>query len=198
MHNTIIAFSIQGEAVYCQDTGTVQVLGCCDLFGNEGGDWVGCVAGQNGQNGNISEDPLFCDAENGDFTLHSDSPCLGENNPECGTMGAKGSGCGPSSDAPELDVAPSRIALRSIHPNPGFSAFTVAFDLPKMQEVDLSVFDVSGRRVRRLVQGSHPAGRHEVAWLGTDEMGHQAARGIYFVSMKTGDFEETRKLTVVK
>jgi formylglycine-generating enzyme required for sulfatase activity len=197
VHNTIIASGIQGEAIYCQDGGSVDVV-CCDLFDNEGGDWVGCVAGQNGHNGNISEDPLFCDAENGDFTLHSDSPCDVMNNMECGQIGAWGVGCGPSSDAPELDATPARIALRSIHPNPGFSAFTVAFDLPKTQEVVISVFDVAGRRVKRLVQGSHHAGRHEVAWLGTDEMGHQAARGIYFVSMKTGDFEETRKLTVVK
>ncbi|MBN2171331.1 MAG: right-handed parallel beta-helix repeat-containing protein, partial [Candidatus Krumholzibacteriota bacterium] len=65
--NTIIAFGLQSEAVYCDDATADPVLVCCDLYGNAGGDWVGCIAGQAGLNGNLSMDPLFCDAAGGDF-----------------------------------------------------------------------------------------------------------------------------------
>ncbi len=92
----IIAFSQQGEAVYCYDAESDPILMCCDVYGNAGGDWVGCIADQYGINGNISEDPLFCGDLNPDepYTLHADSPCAPENNPECGLIGAWGAGCG--------------------------------------------------------------------------------------------------------
>jgi len=72
------------------------VLTCCDLHGNAGGDWVWGIGDQFGLNGNIREDPLFCDPENGDFTLDCNSPCAAENSPECGQIGAWPVGCGPT------------------------------------------------------------------------------------------------------
>jgi hypothetical protein len=50
--------------------------------------------------GDVVADPLFCDPENGDFTLSSQSPCLPGNHPDgvdCGLIGAFGQGCGPVS-----------------------------------------------------------------------------------------------------
>ncbi|MEE8573257.1 MAG: right-handed parallel beta-helix repeat-containing protein [Gemmatimonadota bacterium] len=94
--NCIIAFSQRGEAVCCgEGAASTPTLSCCDLYGNVGGDWVGCIADQNGANDNFSEDPLFCGEDNPDepLTLHSDSPCAGENNPACGLVGAWGVGC---------------------------------------------------------------------------------------------------------
>jgi hypothetical protein len=91
--NCILAFSTDGEAITCETT--QMNLTCCDLYGNADGDWVGCIADQYGVNGNISEDPLFCNPENGDLTLQSDSPCAAENNPVCGQIGAWPIGCDP-------------------------------------------------------------------------------------------------------
>jgi hypothetical protein len=89
----IIAFSTQGEAVCCSVTS--PSLACCDVYGNAGGDWVGCIADQYGVNGNFSDDPLFCDMLSGDFTLCANSRCLPENN-DCNVLiGAHGEGCGP-------------------------------------------------------------------------------------------------------
>ena len=94
--NCIIAFSQPGRAVYCEDATSSPALTCCDVYGNAGGDWVGCIADQYGVNGNFSEDPLFCGDLNPDepYTLHSDSPCAPEDNPECGLIGAWGVACG--------------------------------------------------------------------------------------------------------
>jgi len=90
--NSIIAFSTQGEALYCAYASTLQ-LTCCDIFGNAGGDWVGCIAGFAGTGANFSENPLFCNALNPacPYCLQDGSPCV--NRPGCGLVGALGVGC---------------------------------------------------------------------------------------------------------
>jgi hypothetical protein len=93
LENTIIAYSTQGEAVHCFDEyGQSQpALICCDVYGNAGGDWVGCIAGQLGVDGNISECPEFCDRFNDNFYLSESSPCvIGYG---CGQIGVYGVGC---------------------------------------------------------------------------------------------------------
>lgn len=94
IENTIISQSLQGEAVTCWDSDAT--LTCCDIYGNAGGDWIGCLAGQYGVNGNICDDPLFCWDEHPDapYTLHENSPCAPEHNPACGLIGAWNVGCG--------------------------------------------------------------------------------------------------------
>ena len=100
--NCIIAFSQPGRAVYCEDATSSPALTCCDVYGNAGGDWVGCIADQYGVSGNFSEDPLFCGDLNPDepYTLHVGSPCAPENSQECGLIGAWGVGCGFSAVEP--------------------------------------------------------------------------------------------------
>jgi len=91
--NCMIAFSTQGEAIYCREATSTPALSCCDVYGNVGGDWVGCIADQYGVDGNFSEDPLFCDLTIDDFTLASNSPCLPEGNDCHVLIGAHGEGC---------------------------------------------------------------------------------------------------------
>jgi hypothetical protein len=87
---TLIAFN-EGGGLGC--AGSQVTVRCCDVFGNTGGDDLcGTDLG-----GNFSLDPLFCDAENGDYTLDGCSPCLPGNHPhgvDCGLIGALGQGCG--------------------------------------------------------------------------------------------------------
>ncbi len=55
-------------------------INCTDIFNNSGGDWIESIAGFNNVNGNISEDPLFCDYTNGDYHIDYSSPCYFSNN----------------------------------------------------------------------------------------------------------------------
>jgi hypothetical protein len=104
--NCIIAFNEIGTAVYCQHDGEF-LLTCCDIYGNAGGDWVGCIADQHGVDSNCTADPLFCGPVDGStpmihadasaYTLQVGSPCLPGNHPhgyDCGLVGAHGQGCG--------------------------------------------------------------------------------------------------------
>jgi predicted outer membrane repeat protein len=96
LENVIIAFNVEGDAVHCDGSRSGPLLTCCDVFGNEGGDWVGCIAGQAGIYGNISADPLFCgeEAPSQPYSLYLDSPCSPTGNPECGLIGAWDVACG--------------------------------------------------------------------------------------------------------
>ncbi len=96
IENSIISFSQEGPAVSCFDSEVS--LTCCDIYRNEGGDWVGYVADQYGVDGNISEDPLFCfdDHPDAPYTLRDGSPCAAGHNPACGLIGAWDVGCGPA------------------------------------------------------------------------------------------------------
>ncbi|GJM43959.1 MAG: hypothetical protein DHS20C21_08010 [Gemmatimonadota bacterium] len=98
--NSVLAFGLGGTAIRCGG-GSPPLLICCDVYGNAGGNWVGCIADQYGQDGNISEAPLLCDLPGGDLTLAKNSPCLPANN-SCGIrMGAYGVGCDPISVQPD-------------------------------------------------------------------------------------------------
>ncbi len=104
----ILSFAAGGSAVLCEYD-AAATLSCCDVYGNSGGDWAGCIADQAGQDGNLSTDPLFCDAEGGDYHLQDASPCAGDNNPECGLIGALPDDCG--GPVPVLPVGWGRLKL---------------------------------------------------------------------------------------
>ncbi len=78
-------------AVNCQ-MGTTVVFSCTDVYGNPGGDWVGCLEGQWSLRGNFSADPRFCG--DGEFRLHADSPCAPPGLTGCGQVGPRGVACG--------------------------------------------------------------------------------------------------------
>lgn len=90
---TIIAFSFcSGPAVLC-DAESIAHLSCCDIYGNPGGDWVGCLEGWEEINYNLCVDPMFCSLDDLDARLRSDSPCAAQNNPNCGQIGSLGVAC---------------------------------------------------------------------------------------------------------
>lgn len=94
LRESILAFNSLGASVACDTLfGPVTlVVECSDIFGNDGGDWVTCVAAWAGSSGNISSDPLFCAAQDGVLSLNNQSPCAPANS-ACGLMGAFLVGC---------------------------------------------------------------------------------------------------------
>jgi hypothetical protein len=85
--------TLSGKSLYHPYAGNPITLTCCNEFGNEPGDWFYHVSGQYGIDGNIRVDPMFCDAESGDFGLHAESPMRPEASP-CGELvGALGVSC---------------------------------------------------------------------------------------------------------
>jgi flagellar hook assembly protein FlgD len=57
---------------------------------------------------------------------------------------------------------------------------------------------VGGHRVRTLLQGSLPAGSHEVTWTGDDDAGRPVAAGVYFYLVAHGDERSVGRMALVK
>ncbi len=91
IHNSILSFSYNGESIYW--TGDKLGITCTDMYGNQGGGWIGPLNEFLNNYGNIYANPSFCDLHNDDFTLEESSPCTHEAN-QCGLMGTFGIGCG--------------------------------------------------------------------------------------------------------
>lgn len=115
LSNTIVAFGTSGSAVSCYDA-TVS-LRCCDVFGNVGGDWTGCLQGMLGQDGNVGADPLFCDPANGDLTIAETSPCAPDHSAGCGLIGARPVACAGPTPVELTSWGQIKSTFRGEHPN---------------------------------------------------------------------------------
>jgi len=80
------------------------------------------------------------------------------------------------------------------YPNP-FSTFTeISIELKEPAHVELTVFDIKGRRLRTLYAGYLTAGAHSYIWNSKKESGKQLASGIYLVKLRAGKEEVIRKV----
>lgn len=86
----------------------------------------------------------------------------------------------------------------AIAPNPFDAGTRIRFTLPVATSIDLSVYDLGGRLVRRLDGRFRPAGAHEVDWDGADAEGRSVAAGIYHVRIATPLGTSSRKVLRVK
>ena len=179
------------------DAASAPAPTCTDIFGNAGGDWVGALVPFEAINGNISANPEFCGIAHSDnpYTLNDTSPCATS---ACGPMGAYPVDCSFVSGVGGGTGLPSVSQLHDNYPNPFNPRTTIKFDLKTTGHVDLAVFDIAGRLVKRLVSETKSAGHHEAVWEGRDSRGRQAAAGVYFFRMKTVDTIDTKRMTLVK
>ncbi len=88
---------------------------------------------------------------------------------------------------------PSEYALYSAYPNPFNPVTTISYDLPQIDHVQLTVFDILGRKITVLADRQMQAGQHQVTFDGSN-----LASGIYFVSMNAGDFNSVQKVMLLK
>ncbi len=105
----------------------------------------------------------------------------------------------PSGATDVGDRGPAQFALHPCVPNPFNPSTTIRYDVPNGgARVSIAVFDVTGRRVRSLVDGAQPAGQQSVTWDGRDDGGTTVASGVYFYRMTAGSFAQTRKMVLLK
>jgi hypothetical protein len=84
--------------------------------------------------------------------------------------------------------------LKTLSGNPFTGKASLEYSLDQGGATDLSIYDVQGRQVRSLVQGTAPAGHHTIDWDGRDDAGTPVASGIYFARLRSGTGETRVKL----
>ncbi|NNE09597.1 MAG: choice-of-anchor B family protein [Gemmatimonadetes bacterium] len=94
--------------------------------------------------------------------------------------------------------APARPILEGNFPNPFNPTTSIRFTLPSAALVELDVYDTAGRLVKRLDRDAREAGNHTVAWDGRNDRGDGVASGVYFYTLRTDSFSETRKMLLVR
>jgi hypothetical protein len=193
--HSIIAFSRGASSVACLSA-QPPAIECCDIYGNEGGDWVECIADQL-DGSNIQADPLFCGDPDRPYALQPSSPCSEENS-ECGAMGAWPAGCG-ATDVGNDPASHGETLTLSVRPNPFTRSASIRLTLPERSPVGLRIVDVAGRTVRTLLDDSEQtAGNHGYEWDGRDDNGRAVASGIYFCHMETKSDRRIQRLSIVK
>jgi hypothetical protein len=169
--------------------------------------------------GNISSDPLFADSN---YILQTGSPCVDAgdsniiyndppdpNNPQLALypsrgglrndMGAYGGPLrriltngliGISNIGSEI---PKTFALYQNYPNPFNPSTIIKFDIITAGNVELLVYDITGREILRLIEGYRTAGSYSVV-LAVNEL----SSGVYFYKLSAGSLSETKKMLLIK
>jgi hypothetical protein len=92
----------------------------------------------------------------------------------------------------------AHTALGQNYPNPFNPSTVIDYELSEALDVNLTVYDASGRQVRSLVRDRKPAGPNSVRWDGKDDSGRGVATGVYFYRLQAGGVSQTRKMVLLK
>lgn len=74
----------------------------------------------------------------------------------------------------------------------------IRYHLPKPTQVELAIYDISGRLVKNLVNGAREVGSRSVFWDGTDESGDRVHGGTHFCRLTQGESAATTKLILLR
>jgi len=98
----------------------------------------------------------------------------------------------------EATEFPDKHHLLSVFPNPFNAQVQIQFNLPVSGQVELSVFDGQGKRVRYLLAVQLSAGSHTVQWNARDDVGAELPSGVYIAKLAHHTGQETRKILLLK
>ena len=90
-------------------------------------------------------------------------------------------------------VIPDAVSLNDSYPNPFNPSTTISFSIPTEMNVDLKIYDISGRVVGELMSGVQSQGLYEITWDA-----NSYASGLYFVKLVAGTEMHTQKIMLIK
>ena len=91
------------------------------------------------------------------------------------------------------EAAPSAFAVAQNTPNPFNPSTTISFTIPEAGTVSVDVFNIAGQKIATVADDFMSSGSHSVSWDATGFSG-----GVYFYTVKSGDFSKTMKMTLIK
>jgi len=83
------------------------------------------------------------------------------------------------------ECIPTITKLYSNYPNPFNPSTTISFSLPKEENIELTIYNIKGQKVKTLYSGIAEEGKHTMVWEGKDSNGKEVSSGIYFYKLKT-------------
>ena len=96
------------------------------------------------------------------------------------------------------ETSPIPMSLLRNHPNPFNASTIISFALPSPGEANLSVYSITGQKIRTLVSGKLPAGTHTARWDGRDDSGRPVSSGVYISRLRAGNTTATARMLLLK
>ena len=100
-------------------------------------------------------------------------------------------------DSP-ADLIPMVTALNGNYPNPFNPETNISYQLSESSNVNLSIYNVKGQKIRSLINGIEEAGHKNIIWTGKDDSGKDVSSGVYFYKLKTTKYNKIKKMILMK
>jgi hypothetical protein len=93
---------------------------------------------------------------------------------------------------------PEDYMLSTNYPNPFNPTTIIHYAIPEAQRVKITIYDITGKEVKTLVNEVKPAGYYSINWDGTNNDFRKAASGMYIYCMKTDAFIKSQKMLLIR
>ena len=107
-----------------------------------------------------------------------------------------------SADVVNIDsydvIFPDRLMMHSAYPNPFNPVTSLRYDLLQNEMVNITIYDMMGRVVKTLVNGSQTAGYKSVQWNATNDRNQPVSAGLYLYTIQAGGVRQTKKMVLLK
>lgn len=100
----------------------------------------------------------------------------------------------PTSVESNVNTRPTEYELGQNYPNPFSSTTTIPYDIKKETSVQVTIYDILGRVVKKIDAGQQAVGRYNILWDGSNNFGFRVANGIYFYKLDAGVESQVRKM----
>ncbi len=96
------------------------------------------------------------------------------------------------------DILPDKYQLKPNYPNPFNPTTNISFALPEASDVQISIYDLTGREIWRSTKTSYAAGNYTITWNGVNHSGASVVSGIYLVRMISPKYTANQRILLMK
>ena len=93
---------------------------------------------------------------------------------------------------------PEQVTLDQNYPNPFNPITTISYEIPKVEFVMVSVFNLRGNKITTLVNELQNPGVKSYNWNGTNDYGNSVAAGVYVYTIQAGNYRQSKKMILLK
>ncbi|MCK5520715.1 MAG: T9SS type A sorting domain-containing protein [Candidatus Marinimicrobia bacterium] len=111
---------------------------------------------------------------------------------------ASGESYGNVDDPGDFSTAPENFKLYQNYPNPFNPSTTITFSIPESDKVEVLIYDVAGKLIKKLYEGTLSAGYHDFLWNAENDIEEKVSSGIYLYSVNYQGHTISRKMNCVK
>jgi hypothetical protein len=97
-----------------------------------------------------------------------------------------------------IKAAPIKYSLSQNYPNPFNPITSLSYDLSENCLVNITIYDMMGRVVKTLLNGSQTAGYKSIQWNATNDRNEPVSAGLYLYTIQAGEFKQTKKMVLLR